>query len=271
MRGRLLIVSFCATVLIAGLFMFLDNAFFVEDALAFTSTTTGFTVYQVLNAMSTGAANPWSTSTSFMEIGDDEPVIGTSTGGTFNLYSGLLWDIVGLKNAASTTLTFTVDSNSETFPTLTPGILVATSSILSVSTNNSSGFNVTIARNDTTGTLSKSGTYIPDKSPNWSPGATCATAGNASASSTSEASLQFRVRVAGTDSSNFCSAWWGSDDTSGNALFAGIPSTAAKIITRSSATSGASVSYVTYDLDVPSTQNMGTYTGSVTYTATVGP
>lgn len=273
MRGRLFIVSLSATIAIAGVFMFVDNALFVENAFAFTATSTGFTVYQVITGVGAGATSAWSTSTNFAEVGDNEAITGTSTGGGFNLYSGLLWDIVGELNAASSSpsLTFTIDSNSETFPALTPGLLVATTSILSVNTTSSTGFNITVARNDSTGTLSKSGTYISDKSPNWSPGATCGTAGNATASSTSEQSLQFRVRTAGTDASDYCSAWWGTNDTSANALFAGIPSSATKIITRTSATAGNSVSYVLYNVDVPSTQKTGIYTGSITYTASVGP
>lgn len=265
MNARLLIVTFFATAAIFSIFVLTENAY------AFLATSTSFMMYQDISGIAGSSTVPWSTGGSFMEIGDNEAVTGSSTGTSFILNSGLLWDIVGSKSALSgSSLTFVVDSGTENFPNLSPGVLVATSSVLYVSTNNSSGFNVTIARNDSTGTMSKSGTYIPDKTA-WSPGASCTNAGNATASSTGEQSLQFRVRQGGTDASNYCSSWWGSDDTSANALFAGIPSSAQKIITRSSATSGYSASHVLYNLDVPSTQKTGTYSGAITYTASTGP
>jgi len=266
MNARLFIVTFFATVVLASIFMFVDNVY------AFIATSTNFTVYQVISGITGSSTFSWSTSSNFMEVGDSEAVTGSSTGTNFVLNSGLLWDIVGEKNAASSSasLTFTVDSNTESFPALSPGILVATTSILSVTTNSSTGYNVTVSRNDVTGTMSKSGTYIPDATA-WSPGANCTLAGNAMASTTStyEPTLEFRVRQNGT--TDYCSAWWGSDDTTANALFAGIPATAAKIITRSSATSGADVSTVLYNLDAPTIQPTGTYSGGITYTASTGP
>lgn len=268
MRGRLLIVTFFSTVVISSIFMLVDNAY------AFLATSTSFDMYQVISGVGAGSYSAWSTSSSFSEVGDNEPITASSSGGSLILNSGLLWDIVSVKSlSGGTTLSFTVDSATENFPTLTPGKLVATTSILSVTTNSSTGYNVTVVRNDSTGTMKLGSTYIPDATA-WVPGGNCTTAGNGAASTTGtyEPTLEFRVRQAGTDSSAYCSAWWGTDDTSANARFAGIPpTTAQKIITRSTSFSGASVSYVLYNLDVPSIQKNGTYSGGITYTASTGP
>lgn len=167
-------------------------------------------------------------------------------------------------------LTFSIDSSSESFPAVTPGTLSATSSILSVKTTNASGFNISIQRTDTVGTMSLGSTYIPDKTDWFAPGATT-TAGNATASTTQPLTLQFRVRQAGTDVPNYASAWWGTDDTTPSALFGGISSTTQTIINRSTAAAATTTAFVMYDLNVPATQKNGTYSGSITYTVTANP
>ena len=175
MNARLLIVTFFATTAIFSLFVITQSVY------AFIATSTNFTVYQVISGASAGYGGAWSTSSSFSEVGDNEAVTGSSTAsGLFNLYSGMLWDIVGEINAASSTgptFTFLVDSPTESFPNLNPGTLVATTSILSIKTNNSTGYNVTVARNDSSGTMSNSGTYINDKK-NWVVPSNCSDAGD---------------------------------------------------------------------------------------------
>lgn len=171
-------------------------------------------------------------------------------------------------------LSFAVDSATQTFTALTSGSLVATTSILTAKTGNSSGFSVSVSRDDTVNTMSRSGetsVKIPDKSPDWMAPGSVGTPGNATASTTQPQTLQFRIRSTGTDSANYASAWWGTSDTTANALFAGIPSTSQQIINRSSAAVSTTTAYVLYNLDVPSTQKTGTYTGGVTYTAVVNP
>ncbi len=181
--------------------------------------------------------------------------------------------ICATASAAGGYLYFVVKSPSETFPNLIPGTLVATSSILEVRTDNSSGFNITVLRQDADTTLdlnTDAAVNIPDKTA-WAPGANCSTAGNASASTTEPNTLQFRTRQAGTDSVNFCSAWWGTNDTTANALFAGFPSTAQQIIYRSTSAVASTTSIVLYNLNAPSTQRTGAYSGNITYTAAVNP
>lgn len=170
-------------------------------------------------------------------------------------------------------LTFTTDSGTAALPALTPGSLVATSTILSITTSNSTGFSVSLVRASTTATMgliSNSAVVIPDKTDWMAPGATT-TAGGSSASTTQSQTLQFRVRQGGTDTANYASVWWGSADTTASALFAGIPSTTQTIINRSISAPGGTTAYVLYNLDVPLTQINGAYSGSVTYTAVANP
>lgn len=176
--------------------------------------------------------------------------------------------------ANQTTLTFSTDASSENFPALSPGTLSATTSILTVATNNSTGFNVTIQRQTASATMALSGNpsvMIPDKSPDWIAPAATSTAGNGTASTTQPLTLQFRVRQTGTDAADYASSWWGPDDTSANALFAGISSTSQQIINRNTSAISTTTAYVLYDLNVPASQQNGSYSGTLTYTATANP
>ncbi len=193
---------------------------------------------------------------------------GNSQVGTSTVYGT---NVCGTVVAAS--LTFLTDSSSQTFPAHTPGTLVATSSILTITTGNTTGFNITVLRASSTGMMSLGGngfTYIPDKT-DWIAGANTATAGNATASTTLPNTLQFRVRTQGTDALDYSSAWWGVDDTSINALFGGISSTSQTIINRATSAVSTTTAYVLYNLNSPASQTSGTYSGSMTYTATANP
>lgn len=175
--------------------------------------------------------------------------------------------------ATASSLTFTTDSSSENFPSLAPGAVVATTSILTVTTGNTTGFNITASRSNAAATLllnTDSTISIPDKT-NWVAPVATTTAGNATASTTEALTLQFRVRQANTDTANYASSWWGGDDTTASALFAGFPTTAQSIINRSTAAGAGTVAYVLYNLNVPATQKTGTYSGGMTYTATANP
>jgi len=177
-------------------------------------------------------------------------------------------------SAAPTSLTFSVDATTENFPALSPGTLVATTSILTVKTTNATGFNITIARVTSAATMALNtnpAITIPDKSPDWIAPAATTTTGNATASTTQPNTLQFRVRQTGTDAGDYASSWWGSNDTTANARFAGISSTSQEIINRSTAAAATTTAYVLYNLNVPTTQENGTYSGSITYSATANP
>lgn len=167
-------------------------------------------------------------------------------------------------------LYFSIDGSSEAFNAVTPGTLAATTSILTVKTDNSTGFVTTVNRSDATGTMSSGGIYIPDKTA-WVPGGDTSTAGNASASTTQPQTLQFRVRQTGTDGANYSTAWWGTADTTAAALFAGFPSSAQNIVNRSSSALSTTTALVLYNLTVPVTQQTGSYSGGIVYTVTANP
>lgn len=176
-------------------------------------------------------------------------------------------------SVVSNSLTFTTDSGTETLPNLSPGTLVATTSILTTNTGNATGFNVTVIRTNAAATLLRTGdttVTFPDKTA-WSAPAATTTTSAATASTTQAQTLQFRIRSAGTDTPNYASAWWGTDDTTVNARFAGFPVTAQTIINRSTIASTDTFARVLYNVDAPVTQKSGAYTGDVTYSATANP
>jgi hypothetical protein len=170
-------------------------------------------------------------------------------------------------------LTFIIDSGTQSLPSLTPGVLAATSSILQIKTNNVSGFVFSLSRANAAATLllaTDPTVIISDKSEWIAPSATTTT-GPATASSTQPQTLQFRLWKAKTDTQSYASNWWGSDDTSANALFGGIPSTTQTIANSSVAALATSTARVLYDVNVPATQKTGTYSGDVIYSATANP
>ena len=174
-------------------------------------------------------------------------------------------------SATESTLTFGIDSASENFSVIA-GSSAATTSILFAKTGNASGFNVSVQKSTspTLSLISNPAVTIPDKT-QWAAPVATTTAGNGSLSSNEPVTLQFRVRQLGTDSPNFSTAWWGVDDTSPNALYAGLPISAQTIINRGTAAAATTTSYVLYNLTVSSGQTVGTYSGSITYTAIVNP
>jgi hypothetical protein len=170
-------------------------------------------------------------------------------------------------------LTFVIDSGTQNLPSITPGTLVATSSILTVKTTNPSGFVVTLARSNNAATLllsTDSSTTISDKT-DWMAPAATTTTGNTTASTTQTQTLQFRLWKAVTDPQDYSTIWWGSDDSSANALFAGIPSTTQTIVNSSISAPATTTMRVLYDLSVPTTQKTGTYNGNIVYTVTANP
>jgi hypothetical protein len=155
------------------------------------------------------------------------------------------------------------------FDSHAPGVWATTTSEVYVYTENASGFYLSINRDNASAGLvhqSDPAYTIPDKTA-WEPGANCSLAGNASASTTEAETLSFRVLQTGTDASNYCGAWWGSNDSSG-ALYAGLPATLKYIAIRSSASVPTTTTKVIYNIKTPPLQISGTYSGDITFTAT---
>lgn len=245
-----------ATTTISGLVTFtgLDANDRVDLRASTWGTRWGFTVNGTYNI------NYASTTDSDASLGSLIFPNNTNDGG-----NNLNWDFGSL--------TISLDGATEAFPPLTPGTLVATSSIVTIRSANQTGFSLAVRRSNATATLrltTNTSLTIPDKT-NWSPGLATTSAGNATASTTEPLTLQFRVKQTGTDTANYASAWWGTDDTTVNALFAGLPSSDTEIANRSTSALATTTISVLYNLNVPSTQPSGDYSGDVVYTVTANP
>ncbi len=166
-------------------------------------------------------------------------------------------------------ISFTIDSNTVNLGSVTPAVSATGSSILSIATSNINGFSIKVKRNESDATLDlndDSTINIPDRT-TWDP----AGSGNAGVWESGDRYLGFRVQQTDTDSGNYNSTWWGSDDSDSNAKFAGFPSTSQTIVNRTSSSTPATDSKVLYKLNVPNSQPTGDYSGGITYTVIVNP
>ena len=177
---------------------------------------------------------------------------------------------------ASLTLIVSTDN----FPSLTPGTPVFATSTVSVNTNKSTGWYVTLERQDADTTLdldSDATVNITDQTA-WSAPVATTTSGNSykiSSLINSSKVLAFRVMTASSTNGSmfFSPSWWGSGDSyidNANTLWAGIPApSSGQKIGISSVNSGGSpaLNTVLYYLDVPNTQKTGAYSGNVIFTA----
>lgn len=186
-----------------------------------------------------------------------------------------------LSVTVNSTLTFTATTNN--FANITPGTPQFATSTLDVSTNNTAGWNMTFYGVDqgpanTVLDLSTDAAVGINDQLEWIPGAATTSAGNAVRIASLDSSgdvLAFRVMTASGSIPFRASSWWGSADSyvdSATTLWAGIASsTNLRQIGNAGAgsySSSAHLSTVLYYLDVPATQQTGTYTGDVVYTAT---
>lgn len=175
---------------------------------------------------------------------------------------------VTLETNIQTIFTFSIDSNTLDLGDLVPGIPVSGTSVLGVETNNETGFNIIVARNDSDTTLdlgTDDTVNITDQA-DWNSNNPNAVIKDSLDNSGDV--FAFRVKETGTDSGNYNSIWWGDTDGDSDALFAGIPYPAKTIINRTSVSSPLTDSIVEYYLDVSANQETGAYDGGVTYTAT---
>lgn len=179
-------------------------------------------------------------------------------------------------NSGASSLTLIVST--DTFPSLTPGSYVFATSTISVDTDNASGWNVALSRDDADTTLDLStdaAVNIVDQT-SWVPGADTSSAGNAVRMSLLDNSgdvLAFRLMTASGTASFISTAWWGNNDTyvdNVSSFWSGIPASAQQVGNSSSSSGGSpALNTILYYLDVPSTQRTGTYNGDLTFTATM--
>lgn len=190
---------------------------------------------------------------------------------------------VTLSVVVQTSLTFT--STTDNFTTINPGTPVYATTTLSVLTNDTNGYNITLSgdwKSSASGQnlqLFTGGatTTIPDQT-EWVPNAATTSPGNATTTTNFTNSgnvLAFRVMSASsTNGAGFLStAWWGTADYSAsNSFWAGISSsTVARRIGNAGAGTYSSVAHlnsVQYYLNVSASQQTGTYNAPITYTAT---
>lgn len=190
--------------------------------------------------------------------------------------------------AASVSLTFTVINQgfAQSSANITPGAAVMATSTLTVTTNSTTGWNVTLSGDNKTSTnnnLQLSGNtsvQIADQTEWISPAATTSV-GNAvriGSLSNSGNVLAFRLAASSTNGAAFLApTWWGSVDNyttdAATTLYAGIASsTVARQIGNAgvgSVSGSAHLNDIQYYLKVPTTQKTGTYSANLTYTATV--
>lgn len=188
-----------------------------------------------------------------------------------------------VSTASSASLTFVISHDN--FPNLSPGTPVFATTTLSVNYSGGTGWNVTLSGDDqspsnTVMDLSTDSAVGITDQLEWIPGSATTSPGNAVRISSLDSAgdvLAFRVMTASGSVAFRAATWWGSADSysdNANTLWAGIASsTVARRIGNSSVSSGGgpALSTVLYYLDVPATQQTGTYTGGVTYTATANP
>jgi len=160
----------------------------------------------------------------------------------------------------TTTLTFNLATNTVPLGILTPGTPITATTSCAVETNSSSGWQLSVKRDDATSTLdldSDESIDFPD-----------ATAWNGSDNSTDTpgANLSFRVYQTDTTPSGlYKSAYWGTNDASPK--WAGFPPTSQMIASIDNYQSGTQTVVYGFRIDAPSSQASGAYSGSITLTA----
>lgn len=188
---------------------------------------------------------------------------------------------VTLTVTVQASLTFTTTTNQ--FGNLTPNTYKIATTTLNVLTNNTAGWNVTLygdsqSPTDTVMDLTTDASVGITDQAEWINGAATTTVGNAVVRASLDSSgdvLAFRVMTASsTNGAVFIStSWWGTNDADGTALWAGIASSTVQRQIGSAGSGSYSanphLNTVWYYLDVPASQQTGSYDGGLTYTATV--
>lgn len=197
------------------------------------------------------------------------------SGGAYYAYG----EAVTLTVTVAQSLTFTTSTNQ--FGTLTPATYKIATTTLSVTTNNTAGWNVTLSGDDVAAStacdLDSDATVGITDQAQWVPGAATTTAGNAVVRASLDNSgnvLAFRVMSASsTNGAPFlATAWWGTSDADGTAKFAGV---ASSTVSRQIGNAGtgsysatAHLNTVQYYLNVAASQQQGAYSCPLTFTAT---
>ena len=169
----------------------------------------------------------------------------------------------------NTGITLTLASSTLPIANLTPGTPVYATTSASVTTNNSTGWNLGLQHvNSTTTTLLSGSITYPDYAPSWD---NAANGNSGNAATAPGAVLSFRTYQTGTDAALFSSTWWGASDAPGTAKWGGTATTS-KAIANVASYVGTTQSVVYgFRADAPGTQQSGAYSGGITLTALTNP
>jgi hypothetical protein len=168
----------------------------------------------------------------------------------------------------TSTITLTLGESVVNLGTLVPGTPQTATTSLAVTTNDYAGWNLQVRRDDATSTINLNGTSTPDVT---FPDATEWTYSTPNGNTSPGANLSFRVQQTGTDGALYSSGLWGANDTDGTALYAGFPTTNQRIAGIASYVGAAQNVVYKFRADAPGTQQSGTYSGTITFTAITNP
>jgi hypothetical protein len=193
----------------------------------------------------------------------------------------------GYAHGEAVTLTLTVQSNltfttaTDNFGNLTPGTYKIATTTLSATTNNTSGWNVTLSGDDQSDSdnvcdLDTDASVNITDQLEWIPGAATTSAGNAVVRGSLDSSgdvFAFRMMSASGSDPFLATTWWGTSDADGTAKWAGVARSTASDLKVGNAGAGsysasAHLNTVQYYLDVASSQQTGAYSCPMTFTAT---
>ncbi|HUC01596.1 MAG TPA: hypothetical protein VMA75_01695 [Candidatus Paceibacterota bacterium] len=174
--------------------------------------------------------------------------------------------------ASAQSITLTLNTSTVTLSGLAPGIAVSATTTATVNVSGATdGYTLEIQRNSATSTLASSSITFPDFV-SWKPTSTVCAPGIGNAATATGNTFSFRVASSGTTAS-YCTFWWGSNDSAGTAMYAGIPSTTQPIVysTSSASQNGTTTISIIYSANAPLSQKATGYTGGVTITALANP
>jgi len=201
------------------------------------------------------------TSTGFeIKGGVGDPAVGRSLSSNFILDHGLVIEFGMMTLTVATSVEFGV------IVPLIPSFAFATATVDMVGANN--GYNLSVKREDATSTLNINGSSPPDivfpDEIDWN------STGSGNATSTPGHNLSFRVWQNGTDS-NYDATWWGANDASGTAKYAGFPQVMQQFMNCTTCNFGLTDTVIGYRVSAPVSQMTGIYSGMITITALVNP
>lgn len=186
--------------------------------------------------------------------GVGDPAVGRATSANFIYDHGLVMEFP--------MMTITIDPTVN-FGEILPNIPTFVSSAVYVTMPGSlTGYNLSVKRGDVTSTLD----MISDSNNNFPDYLIWNSSGSGNATNTPGNNLSFRIKQTGT-TSNYDSAWWGSDDAIGNAKYGGFPIISSQIMNCPNCNWGTTATVVDYRASAPLDQKSGSYDGIITITA----